>query len=101
MNLVAVSPGKFKRLAYRTSAKYEGVRIRVESSIPINVFIVQFSELEAWLAQERIHGAMFTSVTRVRSDFTFPDDFDRDWYLILDNRQSDRPAAVRYELFDI
>ncbi len=76
------------------------MEIQVESSAPIDVFIVQASDLQKWKNGEGYGGLSFLSRKLVEAEINIPKDFERDWFLILENR-GDKAAAVHYELFDL
>jgi hypothetical protein len=85
---------------YDTTPKRKGIRIKVEASAAINVYIVQSSDLQTWRrSSPNYGGAAFLSRKNLDARLDIPKDFEQDWFLILDN-VGDMPAAVHYEIFD-
>jgi hypothetical protein len=96
-----VGAGKYKKFLYDTTPRTKGIQLKVEASQPIDIYIVQKSDLEAWRSSEDYRGSGFKSRKLLDAQMNIPKDFDTDWYLILDNTGSVRDVAVHYELFDV
>jgi hypothetical protein len=96
-----VNDGKYKKFAYSTTPGKKRLGIEIEASIPIDVYIVQASDLQAWRDTEDYTGISFQDTKLVDAQVNIPKNFERDWFLILDNTAGKKPAAVHYELFDL
>jgi hypothetical protein len=74
--------------------------IQIEASNPIDVYIVQESDLQAWRNGRDYGGISFKSTKLIDAQVNLPKEFERDWYLILENSH-EKAAGVHYELFDL
>ena len=96
-----INPHKYKKFAYSTTPRKNKLGIEVESNVPIDVYIVQSSDLATWRTGHGDYGGIaFQSTKLVDAQVNIPKDFDGDWYLILEN-SGEKQAAVHYELFDL
>jgi hypothetical protein len=95
-----IHAGKYKKFSYSTAPKRRKVEINVEASAPVDIYVVQESELETWRAGDHFSGFSFPTGKQIEETITIPKDFDTDWYLIVQNR-NDNDVAVHYELFDL
>lgn len=96
-----ITDGKYKKFPYTTTAGRRRLGIEVEASIPIDVYIVQASDLQSWRNKEDYSGISFQDTKLVDAQVNIPKNFEHDWFLILDNTGGEKPAAVHYELFDL
>jgi hypothetical protein len=95
-----LNPGKFRKFLYETTTKRRKVDLRVEASAPVEVYIVQESDLDNWKAGDSYEGWSFPTAKATRAQLIFPAAFEKDWYLVLRN-PGDKVAGVHYELFDV
>ena len=101
MAVTIINPHKYKKFAYSTTPRKNKLGIEVESNVPIDVYIVQSSDLATWrTGHGDYRGIGFQSTKLVDAQVNIPKDFDGDWYLILEN-SGEKQAAVHYELFDL
>ncbi|MGA2144072.1 MAG: hypothetical protein ABSH49_03820 [Bryobacteraceae bacterium] len=101
MPVTLINPRKYKKFLYSTTPRKEKLGIEVEANVPIDAYIVQESDLETWRSGRREYGGIgFASTKLVDAQVNIPKGFGPDWYLILEN-SGNKPAAVRYELFDL
>jgi hypothetical protein len=95
-----LNAGKFKKFLYETTPRKRKIQIRVESNLPIDVFIVQASDIQSWKNSDDYGGMSFLSRKLIEAEVNMPKDFEQEWYLIIENHGA-KPAAVHYELFDV
>jgi hypothetical protein len=89
-----------RKFLYETTTKRRKVDLRVEASAPVEVYIVQESDLDNWKAGDSYEGWSFPTAKATRAQLIFPAAFEKDWYLVLRN-PGDKVAGVHYELFDV
>jgi hypothetical protein len=95
-----INSGKYKRFPYATTPGKPRLGIQVESSTPIDVYIVQFSDMDEWRMSEDYDAISFQHTEVVDAQITIPKGFQHDWWLILENT-AEKAAAVHYQLFDL
>lgn len=100
MPTTLVNAGKYKKFPYSTTPGRRRLGIEVESNVPIDVYIVQASDLQEWRNEDDFGGMSFMGTKKVDAEVNIPRSFEPEWYLILENTK-ERPAAVHYELFDL
>jgi hypothetical protein len=94
-----IGPGKFRKFLY-DSPRSKKVELKVEASSPIDIFIVSRPDLEQWKHRGDYGGISFFSRRTLEVTLKIPSDFEKDWYLILENRQN-KQVAVHWELYDV
>jgi hypothetical protein len=91
-----LSPHKFTKIRYE-GPRRDSVKIKVESSAPINVYGITADKLSDFREKGRYDLFRFAEQTELRKTLSLPSE---DWYLILENDSSD-PIGVHYEVFDV
>ena len=100
MPTTLLGPGKYKKFLYETTPKKRRVGIQIESSSPINIYVVQASDLQNWREGRDYGGMSFLSRKLLDVQVNIQKDFENEWYLVMENER-EKPAAVHYELFDL
>jgi len=95
-----VNPQKYKKFMYSTTPKKKRLGIEIEANIPVDIYIVQVSDLQDWRDSRDYGGISFQSTKLVDAQINIPKGFESDWYLIIEN-PNEKPAAVHYDLFDL
>lgn len=100
MPTTLLNPKKYKKFPYATTRGWRKLGIEVEASIPIDVYIVQDSDLQNWRIGKSYGGVSFLAWKKIDAQINIPKDFEQEWYLVLENTGREI-AAVHYELFDL
>ena len=95
-----VNAHKFRKILFETPPPRKRVEVEIEASNPIDIYVVQKSDLEEWKSGEDYGGMSFQGKKKLTFQFRVERDFDDEWYLILEN-DSDIAVAVHYEVYDI
>lgn len=100
MPTTIINPQKYRKILYETSPRKRKVEIEIEANSPIDIYIVQASDLRDWRASREYGGMSFKARRTLDFQIKMDPEFEDEWYLILEN-YSDKPVAVHYEVYDV
>lgn len=93
-----IHSGRFRKIRYEVPS-HGKVEVLVETSTPVNIYIVEESDFERWRRGNKFSGISYLNRTELhRREVRLPFDPGEDWYLIIEN-ESNEDAAVHYEVY--
>ena len=99
MPTILIDPGKLQKVRYITPPSRK-VEIIVDSTSPIDIYIVQASDIDDWKAGDDFGGSGFHRRKKLHLKIRIQKGFDDEWYLIFENT-SNKTVGVHYEVYDL
>ncbi len=99
MPVLEIQPQRYRKILYENPRRGRRLNIEVEATAALDIFIVPVSALEAWRRGSRDYegdGFLRRKTLQIQLG-SEGREFDREWYLILDNR-SDRAVSASYSV---
>jgi hypothetical protein len=101
MPVLEIQPQRYRKILYETPRRGKKLNIEIEATGALDIFIVPASSLEAWRRGSRDYegdGFLRRKVLQIQLN-SQGREFDREWYLILDNR-SDHIISASYSVYE-
>jgi hypothetical protein len=99
--IIEIQAQRFRKILYDNPRRGKSINIDIDATAAIDIFVVPVSAFESWRKGGRDYeGDAFLRRKTLQIQLNSQGrEFDREWYLILDNR-NDRSVSANYSVYE-